>query len=484
MQLRQYQIDAVRDLYAKMTSGKKNLLLVAPTGSGKTAMASYVIRDAALKRARKVIFMAHRGELLDQTSGSLDKWGVSHGLISEGYATDRDSSVQVASIQSLDANRTLMPRMGPGDLIVVDECHRADAKKIVAMYPQCRVLGLTATPYRLTASGRHKALSGYDDFVVAATPRALESQGFITPIRIFAPPMPPSAYSTDMKEREVVAAQRSVMGDAVSTWLKRGRASTIVYCQTVGHSQAVCELFQMAGVKAVHVSGYEDLSKRRSLISKFRAGEIDVITNSMLLTEGLDVPHVSRIVMLRPTDSIPVYLQQVGRGVRPSPGKTHCELFDHAGNVLVHGHPYEERTVTLSGNCGNTVDENARVAGIWRCEKCFCVAPSAPEACPQCGEPPPSSKRMIRVVGGELQEYSPEDEKRLAEAARNAAEARAKNNERIKKMFGVMYSMGYGQVEARRRVMIEMSKFNAGRKPWEEFLAEARERARRTTTQQ
>ena len=302
--LRPYQEAALRDAYVAIASGCRSLLMVMPTASGKTVVASKIAYDAARKRGRRVLFMAHRTELLHQMSATISRFGVSHGMITAGERTDPNNSVQIASIQSLDTGVAL-PHLDDNDLIMVDEAHRADATKLLLRYPTVRRIGLTATPYRIDA-GKVRPLSPeYTHMVVGATPRQLLASGHIVPVRIIAPP-PPRELSAELLQqdsqtiRERAMGSATLMGNAVTSWVTAGPAQTIAYCVSVQHAKDIAVEFRKAGVKAMALDGESEPEKRRLVLEAFRRGEYQVLCNAMLFTEGLDVPSVSRILLLRP----------------------------------------------------------------------------------------------------------------------------------------------------------------------------------------
>lgn len=469
----------MREVYREIAAGCRAILLVMPTGSGKTVLASRVAFDAANRRGRRVLFMAHRTELLHQMSATIARFGVPHGMITAGVRTDPSNPVQVASVQSLDTG-VAMPHLDENDLIIVDECHRADATKLIAQYPKVRRIGLTATPYRID-DGRIRPLAPeYRRMVIGATPRQLLEQGFIVPLRIIAPP-PPMALSTELLQqdsmtvRERAMGSATIMGDVVQTWVKAGPAQTIAYCVSVNHAKNVAEAFRAVGVDAVALDGTTEAEKRRIVLDAFRAGRHQVLCNAMLFTEGLDVPSVSRILLLRPTESPIVYLQQVGRGVRPYPGKTHCEVFDHAGNVFLHGDPYDDRTMGLEvvPGLGRPVGVPEREIPMWRCPACFCVKrPRPAKECPFC-HTVIKTKRTISIVAGELTEY---DDAEMAVAkvqARQEADLR-KLDQRVRaRLMRALMSEGLSWRQARKPMLDLAEKWVAGgRKDIDLFIRE------------
>lgn len=487
MKLREYQKNAMREILDLETAGVRKIILQAPTGSGKTAMASSLIASDT-RLGRNTLVLAHRGELLDQMSRSLSDWGVDHGIIRAGRESSRSSLVQVASIQSLDGGVAL-PHLSGNDRIVVDECHRRDSVKITDRYPVIRRLGLSATPVDDGGGSGRSALAGYERIVVAATPRELVGAGYIVPLVILAPPLPVQAipsnfYEEDnLSKREKVMGKAQVMGDVVKTWLNHGSRRTLCFCCGINHAKRMAETFMEAGVPVKSLSGEDKLEKRRVVLDEFRRGEFLVLLTSDLFNEGVDLPFVSRLLMLRPTDSLVVWMQQIGRGVRSYPGKADCQVFDHAGNIFTHGDPYETREwkLPVENNSAQHIGPGSN-DDIWRCPLCFCCVMGNPGSeCPYCGESVTYKSRRIQVVGGDLVEYDPEEVARLNETRLEEDARRAVNNERIRSLFGVAMRKGLKGNAARGYAFGQLAKFNKEGGEWSKFMSSIRDRPETTS---
>ena len=179
MELRDYQVEAIKNARAELASGKKRVLIVAPTGSGKTVVAAAIIRSA-VEKGKRIVFLAHRKELITQTSEKLHAFGVRHGIIKAGFAAAPQHSVQVASVQ------TLARRAGAAvdaDLVFIDEAHHVTSantyQKLLDRWPRARAIGLTATPWRLDGRGLSDL---FDAHVLSTTPWALRDQGWLVPV--------------------------------------------------------------------------------------------------------------------------------------------------------------------------------------------------------------------------------------------------------------------------------------------------------------
>lgn len=403
--LRPYQIDLVARARAELRAGCRRLLLQAPTGMGKTVLVAHMLAAAAAK-GKRAWFVVHRKELLEQAVQTFVEAADIHtGIVAAGYPADAHAPVQVCSVGSLKRRIGALPMP---DLLVFDECHHtpsASWSAIAAAVPQAHQLGLTATPQRLDGKG----LGAYfDRLLLGPTVATLIADGYLSPYRLFAPGTIDTHalhhVAGDFNRAEVSAAMgaSTVVGDAVATYQRHaagGRA--LVFAWSLEASRRLAEAFCAAGVPAAHVDGETPADERKRAMAAFRAGELRVLCNVDLFGEGLDVPAVDAVFLLRPTDSLGLYLQQCGRGLRPSPGKVEVRLFDHVGNWTRHGLPDEDRAWTLDGKAKKPAE---RVGILKRCPKCFAVSGAAIKACPYCGAAYLIKERKIRQVAGELSE--------------------------------------------------------------------------------
>lgn len=409
--LRPYQEQAIEGVREAFRAGHRAPLLVAPTGAGKTVMFSYVAMATATK-GRRVLILVHRRELIRQASRKLTETGVAHGLIAPGNTPTRDA-VQVASVQTL-ARRLHHDRAAP-DLIVIDEAHHAVAGQwatVVAAYPSAKLLGVTATPERLDGRGLGVSAGGpFDSLVMGPTVAELIEGGFLTPVRIFAAAEDPdlSGIRTRGGDYEVGALAEAmgkpqVVGNAVSHYTKHTPGQpAILFSPSVAHAEAMAEAFRAAGYRAVAASGETEQRKRDAAIAGLGTGAVQVLCSCDLISEGLDVPAVGAVILLRPTQSLGLFLQQVGRGLRPAPGKTHLTVLDHAGNTLRHGPPDMQRNWSLDGR-----PKKEKAPPTKQCPECYAVHAPAP-ACPECGhiyDAAAGSPREIDEVAGELSDIT------------------------------------------------------------------------------
>jgi superfamily II DNA or RNA helicase len=410
MILRDYQEQATHHLRDAYREGARAVILYSPTGSGKTVMACDVVSRAVAKGSR-VLFIGDSSEIIEQTSAALDQWSVPHGIIQGGRANRKPwENVHVATIQTL-RNRELPPE----DLVIVDECHLARAitwQRVIEHYRAAgaRLLGLSATPVRLDQKGLGKL---FDRLVYCPSIIDLTDQGWLVPVRIFAPPGPDLRgvhnQAGDFNKGELSAAcdKRKLVGDVIAHWLKHapGRL-TAVSAVSIVHSQHLRDEFRAAGIPAEHVDGTTPREERKRILKGLEAGAFTVLCQVDICSKGWDCKPISCLVDARPTMSLARWLQFVGRGLRISPetGKADCILLDHAGNVRKFGMPDEEREWSLDGAEGVRVKPRDTVESVRMCKQCWMAFRSSEQTCPNCGWRYTGRLNDIEHEAGELQE--------------------------------------------------------------------------------
>lgn len=433
-QLRQYQQDGVEALRGAYRSGKTAPLYVLPTGGGKTAVFSYVA-ESAVARGKRVTILVHRHELLMQASRSLERLGVSHGILSPRFAQSRDP-VQVASVATLVRR---LDRVTPPDLLIIDEAHHATAgtyRKVIEAYPEAHLLGVTATPVRGDGQGLGSASGGiFDDMIQGPSIAELIRDGFLVQPEVYAPPVGIDLTGVhrrmgDYDKRELGERidKPTITGDVVDHYTRHcAGIPAIAFCVSIAHAEHVANSFRQRGINALRVDGGMEDSARRGAIDGLGSGSVSVLTSADLIGEGVDLPRVGVAILLRPTYSTALYLQQVGRALRPYPGKTRALVLDHVGNTMRHGFPDDERGWQLNpGASGNS--RHSREDGgvkITQCRACYFVFEIGPAACPSCRAEIPAKDRQIKVTEGELKKLE-----RAEVAARQLAHRREQGSAR------------------------------------------------------
>jgi len=355
--------------------------------SGKTVMFSSMAESAAA-RGKRVVVIAHRKELIDQTHAKLEAFGVRAGVVmASDPRFDDYLPVQVCSIQTL-ARR--MDRLPPADLVIYDECHHAvseTSKKVLEAYSSAVLLGATATPWRTDKRGLADL---FDDVVVAATPAELIARGALVPYDPFAYDAPDLhdvglvAGEFNQKELGLACNTDVLVADIVREYSEHAHGRRgLIFPVDIAHSRHLVAEFQSGGFHAEHLDCDTPKDERERIIDGLRSGSVTLVSSVGVLTEGFDAPAAEVCILARPTKSLGLYMQMVGRVLRPSPdtGKARALIHDHAGNLLRHGFPDDDREYSLSAT-------PARVRELSTCPMCCSVFGRVRDdgTCPRCGE--------------------------------------------------------------------------------------------------
>lgn len=390
----------------------RNILMVASTGFGKTVIALEMIRNA-VARGKRVLFLCHRRELVRQSSRAFWNSGVPHGMVMAGKVLS-DTPANVGVINTV-VNR--IDRVRPPDLIIVDEAHRSVSPsylRVFEAWPDAMVVGLTATPERTDGKGLGQI---YTDIVQARPMRWLIDNGLLSDYEIIAPATSLSLDGIDIRagdyaQDQLAAAvdRPTITGDAVAAYRQYAAGKRcMVFCVTIEHSKHVCEQYNASGIKAEHLDGTHSDVERDAVLGRFRAGTTLVVTSVQLAIEGLDVPAIEAVQFLRPTASLIVYLQAIGRGLRREPGKERLVILDQVGNWTRHGLPDDAREWSLEGRKSKKRGANQTAAvNVKQCTACYAVFRTGPAECQKCGHPVPGGGRSAPdTVDGTLVKIDP-----------------------------------------------------------------------------
>ena len=353
VKLRPYQQEGIKKIFEAWSPQKLNFMKVLfqmPTGTGKTTVFSEIVRKAQLKN-KKVLIVVHRSELVEQIVERLAKFQVKAGIISANLNRTPYLDVQVATIQTL--SRREKP---PADIVIIDECHHSKAatyRRLWDIYSSSRFLGVTATPTRMSGEG-FKEL--YDILIPLGSLSYFFGNGFLAQIKHLVCGIPDlSDVKQKMRDYEIkmlrnVMLDNSLMANLVKSYQKYipGK-KTIVFAVDIEHSKEIVKRYQKAEIPAVHLDSKTSTTERREILQKFKDGEYLVLSNVDIVSEGFDVPDCEAVQLARPTKSLALYLQQVGRCMRPLPGKEYGFVLDNAGLWLEHGLSYIDRDWTLEG---------------------------------------------------------------------------------------------------------------------------------------
>lgn len=416
MELREYQERAINLCRASHARGHKRIILVMPTGSGKTPTALSIVKSARDK-GRRTLFLADRRQLVNQASQRATEWEVKHGILMDGYTPDLTHSLQIGSKDTIYArvfksSRLELPRF---DLIVVDEAHKMQNPSALANIeanPDAYVLGITATAAGVNGKGLGDT---YSDLIIGATYKELHDGGFLVANEVFAPTLPDLSKCKTNADGDFVQVQaekvmldKKIVGDVWEHWKRLGqRRPTVVFATGVAHSIELRDMFRARGVAAEHIDGETPDQERDEYYDAFKAGYVNVLSNYGVLDTGWDAPWCSCAVIVRPTKSRVLWMQMCGRVGRPWPGKLDSIIIDHGGNVYRHGYPDEDIPWTLdSGKKIEQVVTDWRTNGGERdpicCPKCHRYRERG-NVCAYCGHRSQRRGKGIEHVDGELE---------------------------------------------------------------------------------
>lgn len=412
--LRDFQSDIIERTRIELRS-HRSVLIQLPTGGGKTVLSAFMMRSARLKGLR-AWFICHRDFLVDQTSQTLEKVGLDHAFIASGWPWHSAHPTQICSISTLVKRLHLVE---PPDLIVWDEGHHIAAgswAKVMAWASKTRHILLSATPVRLDGRG----LDEYAGAMIRGpSPRWLIDNGYLSKYRAFAPSIPDltgvHSRMGDFAKGELGEAmdRSAIIGDMVRHYRDLSAGKRAVYfAVSVKHSEHIAASFNEAGIPAMHLDGTTPSSERGRAARALARGELQVLSNVELFGEGYDLSAqagmpvtIEAVGLARPTQSLGLHLQQIGRALRPKDEP--AIILDHAGNLMRHGLPDDEREWSLAG-----ADKKAKTesAGVKTCVECFGVHDAFLKTCPYCGHAPkaaPMAAREVEQVDGVLEEVDP-----------------------------------------------------------------------------
>ncbi|MUG95202.1 DEAD/DEAH box helicase [Scytonema sp. UIC 10036] len=345
--LRDYQQDLVAQTFAAWDQGTRKVLLQLSTGGGKTVIFAAIAHEFT-SSGLGVLVVAHREELILQAADKLAQTtNIEPGIIKAGYKPS-DSLIQVASIQTLARRKNY----SDAKLVIVDEAHHASAasyRNLLDAYPYALILGVTATPRREDGYGLRDI---FDRLICSISTKELIAEGYLTEYKLIAgfkysKHKVPQKRDFTKKELEEVASDYKPE-EVLKQWQNfcNGR-KTMIFAVNVVHSKAITAMFVRANIPCEHIDGETPQSERADILERFRTGQTQIISNCAILTEGFDCPDSQAVVIARPTTSVTLWLQMIGRVLRPSPGKEYAIILDMTDNWYRLGRPCDPRNWSL-----------------------------------------------------------------------------------------------------------------------------------------
>jgi DNA repair protein RadD len=437
--LRDYQREQMASLAKAMHSGHRRVLMQSPTGSGKTHLIAAIVAAATLAGLR-VLVLATRTRLVRQLHERLEAFGVRHGVVAAPLPEllDHAARVQISSVDTLHrrAVAAQWQPLPPAELVIFDEAHLATADtrlNILDSYPHAIRIGFTATPARKSGTSLGVA---FEHLILGPSVRELTAAGMLVPARIFNEPVVsqkelrsvPKDADNDYQASALgqLLIRPKLVGDVLENWLRiANRRRTLVFAVNKAHAASLLEAFQRHGVATEMLTDQDDEATREEVIERLESGQTQVVVNVFLLSLGTDIPSVECIVLARPTRSLVMYLQQIGRGLRPSPdtGKADCIVIDHGHVIANLGLPHSDFGWTLDGNrnVGREAFERARNAAheaVRTCRECSMLWLTSEQGhvCPECGWKPTPKARPIGVQQADLEELTEQDAAAVGDA--------------------------------------------------------------------
>jgi len=410
--LRPHQLKFANDIREAFKT-KRSVLGQAPVGFGKTVVTAYIAKNV-LEKGNTMFFCVHTKDLLTQTYKAFDKFKIPFGIIASGYAPSK-SKIQICSIPTL---KNRLHKYNAPSILVIDECHFSGSvgwSKMINHYKKegSFILGMSGSPCRLSGEGLGDQ---FDVMIDGVSTKWLIDNNYLSKYRIFAPSSP-NLSNTHIKmgdyvqsEIEDIMSKPSITGCAIDNYKKHALGkNSIVFCTSIKHSKMIADSFNQSGIKAAHLDGECTIDYRKDVIRKFADGEIKIITNCALFSAGFDLSlqvdkdiTVESVILLRPTQSLALFIQMTGRSLRYKTDP--AIILDHANCCLTHGFPDDEREWTLEGTKKSKKSSDEKQTHIKSCPKCFACQVSGRPACQYCGFEFPIEAREVEQKEGDLVE--------------------------------------------------------------------------------
>jgi superfamily II DNA or RNA helicase len=372
-ELRDYQSEVIENIYRSLKRGKRSIMVQSPPRSGKTVIMAEIARRAT-EKGNRVLFIVHRKEIVDQVIATFEQQEVNMKLCTIGM------------VQTISRR---VDKLKYPQIIMVDEAHHILANtylKIIKSFPKAVKLMFTGTPYRMSGEGFQSVC---DDLILGKQVSWLIENKRLSPCDYYAPKVINDKLlrikNGEFSKQSIEdSLSRKIYGDAVKNYCKiANNTNAIAYCYSVESAKKLADEFNSQGIKAIEVDGTTPTDERNHIINQFKNGEIKVLTNVELFTEGLDLPGVDTVIQLRPTKSLSLFLQFSMRSMNYRKGKR-AIIIDHVGNVERFGLPVDDREWSLKGKKRKSKDK-PDVKPTKTCPQCFGTFYNVKNACPYCG---------------------------------------------------------------------------------------------------
>lgn len=383
--LRDYQQETIDKIMERLKDGKRGLIVQQPPRTGKTVIMAEIARRTTLK-GNRVLFIVHRKEIVEQVKATFKQQGVNMGLCTVGM------------VQTITRR---IDKLHEPNLILIDEAHHVLAEsymRIINKFPLAVRLMFTATPYRLNGQGFEDVA---DDLIEGKQVKWLIEHKRLSKVDYYAPKgingKLLKTQNGDFSNKSIdEAIKPKIYGDAVKQYKKLAKGTNaIAYCHNVFSAKKLAEEFNNNGIKAVEVDGNTNSDVREQIITDFKNGDIKVLTNVELFTEGLDLPGVDTVIQLRPTQSLSLFLQFAMRSMNYRDGKT-AIIIDHVGNVERFGLPTQDRHWNIATKKKGKKNKNGEVEPTVTCPECFGTFYGG-RTCPYCGNEIEINRAEIEV---------------------------------------------------------------------------------------
>tara|TARA_R110002012_G_scaffold63075_5_gene166117 strand:- start:5 stop:1507 length:1503 start_codon:yes stop_codon:yes gene_type:complete len=423
--LRDYQVSAITDVRKSIQAGHKMPILCLPTGSGKTIISIGIVQSA-LEKKKRVVFMAPRRELITQTYEKFMQAGINSSILMAGCKYDSWRSVTVASVDTITARCSRGKMNYPdADVVIVDECHLYDTEKRREVLNTFKnngavIIGLTATPARGNGKGLGRT---FDDLIIPTSIGEMISKEWLCEVKYYGGTAPDtskikiSGGDYNLKQLATVSNKKELNGSIVQNWLRIApNKSTVVFCVDRAHSRAICDEFLSEGITAEHYDCETTDEETQAILKRVGSGETTVLCNVYKATFGLDIPSLQVAIMARPTKSIPLYYQTIGRVLRPHESKDFAIVIDHANCVKNHGFIDEEPPWLLDyatdvNKKREHQKKEKKEPKEMTCSACNTIFVSARE-CPNCGTTRIQKGEPIPYYDFDLEEIKKEEKKK------------------------------------------------------------------------